>query len=243
MGKPNHDNSAPTPAQVVTQIREQIEKGILRPGNRLLPERDFARQLGVSRASLRSGLRALTTIGLLRVRHGVGTFVAEGPPAIGSEPLTLLGALHGFTIGEIYEARRLLESLLAGLAAERAGSEHLAPMADELTNMYAAFDDPRQYLVHDIRFHRAIASAAGNPILATVLEMVSSMHFELISQTIDRARDSRELTEMHLRIYRAIRDHRPDDARAAMDEHILESQRGYERVAALEKKAQSKKRK
>lgn len=226
----------PTSAQVVTQIHRLIRKGELRPGDQLPPERDFARQLGISRASLRSGLRELTTIGLLKVRRGVGTFVAEGPPAIGSEPLTLLGALHGFKIDEIYEARRLLETLLAGLAAERAASEHLAAMADELTSMYDSFDDPQQYLLHDIRFHRAIAAAAGNPILATVLEMVSSMHFEMISQTIDRARDAKELTEMHLRIYRAIRDHNPQEARRAMDDHILESQRGYEQATAAGRK-------
>lgn len=218
----------PTPDQVVGRIQELIEEGSLKAGDRLPPERDFARELGVSRASLRSGLRNLTSIGVLRVRRGVGTFVAEGPPAIGSEPLRLLGALHGFKIGEIYEARRLLEALLAGLAAERARSEHLAALADELTSMYDCFDDAQKYLVHDIRFHRAIAEAAGNPILATVLEMVSSMHFEMISKTIDLARDPKELTEMHVRIYRAIRDHKVGDARAAMTDHILDSQRGYE---------------
>lgn len=226
----------PTSAQVVAQIHRLIEKGELRPGDQLPPERDFARQLGISRASLRSGLRELTAIGLLKVRRGVGTFVAEGPPAIGSEPLTLLGALHGFKIEEIYEARRLLETLLAGLAAERAGSEHLATLADELTNMYDSFDNSQQYLLHDIRFHRAIAAAAGNPILATVLEMVSSMHFEMISKTIDKARDARELTEMHLRIYRAIRDHDIRKARQAMNDHILESQRGYEQATAAGRK-------
>lgn len=222
--------------EVVAKVLDKIKEGSLSPGQYLPPERDFAIELGISRASLRSGLHALTKIGVLHSNRGVGTYVAEGPPKIGSEPLKLLGELHGFKPDEIYEARRLLETLLAGLAAERAGSNHLASLADELTSMYASSDDSKQYLEHDIRFHRAISAAAGNPILATVAEMVSSMHFEMITKHINHARDSRELTEMHLRIYRAIRDHNPDEARAAMNNHILESQRGYKRAMAAEKK-------
>jgi hypothetical protein len=88
----------------------------------------------------------LISMGLLRARRGSGTYITDGPPALVSEPLALLAALHGFTLNEIFEARRSLESLLAGMAAERATGDQLVEMAEVLANMYeavCAVDHPR----------------------------------------------------------------------------------------------------
>ena len=102
-------------------------------------------------------------MGVLRSRQGAGTFVAGGPPTLDSEPLRLLAALHGFSFDHMFETRSVLEVGAAGLAAEHATSEQLATLADEIAEMYANLSDPQEYLVHDIRFHRAIADASGNP--------------------------------------------------------------------------------
>jgi GntR family transcriptional repressor for pyruvate dehydrogenase complex len=217
----------PTAEQVVDQIRDLIERGELHPGDRLPAERELAKQLGISRPSLRAGLRMLVAMGLLRARHGSGTYIADGPPALGSEQLSLLAELHGFTFDQMFEARRVLEVQIAGLAAERATAEHLATIAEEVANMYAALDDPQQYLIHDIRFHRAIAAASNNPILATIVEMVSAVMYDRRRETIGRAHDFKESIEMHQRIYRAIRTHKPEEARAAMHEHLVLAQKAY----------------
>src|SRR5437868_13591157 len=118
--------------QVVIQVRDMMGQGSLKPGDRLPPERELSKRLGISRASLRAGLRFLAAMGVLTSRHGSGTYIAEGPPALDSEPLRMLAALHGFTYEELFEARRLLEVGLAGLAAEHAGDDHLATMAEEV---------------------------------------------------------------------------------------------------------------
>ena len=99
---------------VVQHVRALIERGELRPGDRLPPERELAVQLGVSRPSVRAGLRSLAAIGVLQTRHGAGTFITDGPPTLGSEPLSFLAALHGFTRDEMFEARRALEVGVAG---------------------------------------------------------------------------------------------------------------------------------
>jgi GntR family transcriptional repressor for pyruvate dehydrogenase complex len=214
-----------TTEQVIAQVRELIRRGKLRPGDRLPGERELAKRLGVSRPSLRAGLRSLAAMGVLETRHGAGTFVADGPPALDSEPLSLLAALHGFTPDEMFEARRVLEVGLAGLAAERATSEHQAEMAEEVAEMFAALDDPQRYLVHDIRFHRAVAAASGNPILAALMGMVSEVLYERRRETVARARDLKESAEWHRKIFRAIRAHNPEAARAAMSEHLTLAQR------------------
>ena len=213
--------------QVVEQIRALIGSGQLRPGDRLPAERELCKQLGISRPSLRAGLRMLVAHGVLRARHGSGTYVADGPPSLDSEQLSLLAALHGFTFDQMFEARRVLEVQVAGLAAERATAEHLATIAEETAEMYAALDDPQQYLIHDIKFHRAIASASGNPILATLVEMVSAVMYDQRRETIGRAHDFKESAEMHQRIYRAIRSQKPDAARLAMHDHLALAQDAY----------------
>jgi len=216
------------PEQVVTHVYDSIKRGLLRPGDRLLPERELARQLGINRTSVRAGLRSLMAMGVLQAKHGSGTYLSTGPTSLGSQALELLAALHGFTQDEIFEARRHLEELMAGLAAERATSEHLATMAEELANCFSTLDDPPQFLLHDIRFHRALAVASGNPILATLTGMVSAMHYERRMQTLSTAAILRAGADMHQRIFRAIKARNPQEARNAMREHILQAQQLYQ---------------
>jgi len=212
--------------QVVIQVREMIQQGKLKPGDRLPSERELAKRLGISRASLRAGLRFLAAIGVLTSRHGSGTYIAAGPPALDSEPLNMLAALHGFTTEKMFEARRLVEVAVAGLAAENATDDHLRIMAEEVTETYAALDNPQEYLVHDFGFHRAVAGASGNPILATFMEMVADILYQRRCKTIGRSRDLKESVEMHRKIYRAIRARNPDKAREAMSEHLILAERG-----------------
>ncbi len=135
----------------------------------------------------------LPQMGVVQSRHGAGTFIRSGPPVLGSEPLSFLAALHGFTRDEMFEARRVLEVGVAGLAAERATGEHLASIAEEITSMCASLEEPHAFLRHDIRFHRAVATASGNPILASLVEMVSALFYEQRRKTAGRARDLREI--------------------------------------------------
>jgi GntR family transcriptional regulator, transcriptional repressor for pyruvate dehydrogenase complex len=206
---------------VVDAIRGQIERGQLRPGQRLPPERELAARLGVSRPSVRTGLRTLATLGIVRTRHGSGTYVTEGPPRLDARPLRMLSALHGFGAEHLHEARRLLEISVAGLAAQRAGGEHLTVMAEQVSGMFASADDPQGFATHDARFHRAIATAGGNPILGSIVEMVTRLFFEQSQSLSDRnADDLRSLALLHRSIYHAIRSRDAERARREMAQHL-----------------------
>jgi GntR family transcriptional repressor for pyruvate dehydrogenase complex len=103
---------------VVNHIHSLIENGTLQPGDKIPPEREFARSLKISRASLRTGIGYLAAMGVMKVRHGVGTFVADGPPEFAKGSLRLIGALvragvpaemhifqqgpHGTALGQSY---------------------------------------------------------------------------------------------------------------------------------------------
>src|SRR5437870_1283421 len=209
--------------QVVGFVRDLIDRGRLRPGDRLPAERDLAIQIGVSRPSVRAGLHALAAMGVVQSRHGSGTYIPDGPPSLGSEPLSFLAALHGFTREEMYEARRLLEVGAAGMAAERATPDQLATLADEVSNLFAALDDPIRFLVHDITFHRSVAAASGNPIIGALVEMVSALYYERRRETARQAsdRDLKEAAELHRRIYQALRARDPQAARNTMNDHLI----------------------
>jgi GntR family transcriptional repressor for pyruvate dehydrogenase complex len=206
--------------QVVDHVRALIASGALKPGDRLPPERELARTLRISRSSLRAGIGFLAAMGVLKSRHGAGTFVSSGPPALDSSSLTVLGALHNFQPRQMFEARLVIESAVAGLAAERATGEDLAELSEEVAEMYASIDDPQEYLIHDVRFHRTVSRAAGNPILGTLMETITASLYDTRRLTVDNAVDLKESAEMHREIYRAIRSRNPNMARQAMERHL-----------------------
>lgn len=217
--------------QVVNHVRSLIENGTLQPGDKIPPERELARTLKISRASLRTGIGYLAAMGVMKIRHGVGTFVADGPPDLGKASLSFMGALHGFQSWQMFEARIILESNLAALAAERGKEEHHAALAEEVAEMFADVGNPSDYLIHDVLFHRIIAQASGNPILAAIMETITSSMYDKRRKTVERAIDLRESAEMHREIYRAIRSRKPQDARQFMEQHLRMAQtaQGMER--------------
>jgi GntR family transcriptional repressor for pyruvate dehydrogenase complex len=214
---------------VVAHVRQLIDRGALGPGARLPAERDLALQVGVSRPTVRAGLRTLGALGVVRSRRGSGTYIPEGPPTLGAEALSFLAALHKFTVDDVYETRRILEVGAAGLAAERATAEQLATLADEVAGLFASLNDRQVFLVHDINFHRGIAAASGNPIIASLVEMVSALYYERRRATAERAvdRDLHAAADAHRRIYQAIRGKDAARARQLMHDHLVEA-RAYQ---------------
>jgi GntR family transcriptional repressor for pyruvate dehydrogenase complex len=228
-----HDVSDSASA-VVTHVRQLIDRGALGPGARLPPERDLALQVGVSRPTVRAGLRTLAALGIVRSRRGSGTYIPDGPPTLGGEALSFLAALHKLTVDDVFEARRILEVGAAGLAAERATADHLATLADEVAGLFASLNDRQVFLVHDINFHRGIAAASGNPIVGSLVEMVAALYYERRRITAERAvdRDLRDAADTHRHIYQAVRAKDADRARRLMDEHLLRA-RSYQAKEAL----------
>lgn len=213
-------------ALVADHVRQMILRGDLRRGQKLPPERDLVQTLGLSRTSVRAGLQLLANKGVLVIRHGLGTFVADGPLVLDSEQFHFLSALHGFSRADMFEARRSLESTVAGLAAERVTGEDLAAISDAVTGMFVSVGDPLEFLGYDLAFHRAVAAASKNPILASLVEMVSGMFFEVRKKDTGRSdRDLQAVAEVHWSIYQAIRDRDPAAAARRMMEHLISAER------------------
>ena len=164
-------------------------------------------------------------MGVVRSRHGSGTYIPTGRRCSARTASFLAAArLHA---RRNVRARRILETEAAGLAAERASSEHLATLAEEVAGLFANRDNPNLFLVHDINFHRSVAEAARNAIVGALVGMVSALYYERRRETAVLAsdRDLRDAAEAHRRIYQAIRARDAEAARRAMNEHLLQAAR------------------
>ena len=213
--------------QVVSFVRGLIERGELRRGDRLPAERDLATQIGVSRPTVRAGLRALAAMGVVQSRHGSGTYIPDGPPALGSEPLELPGRaarLHarGDVRGAAHPRGRRRRPRRR---ARRPISWRRSPKRSRASSRRSTIRSV--FLVHDINFHRSVAAASGNPIVASLVEMVSALYYERRRETAARAsqRDLRDAAEMHRRSTRRSARATPTGARQAMHEHLLQASR------------------
>ncbi|MCU0252543.1 MAG: FCD domain-containing protein [Vicinamibacterales bacterium] len=211
--------------QTVAHVRGLIERGDLRPGDRLAPERELVRRIGVSRSSIRVGLHTLAAMGVITIRQGAGAFITAGPPTLVSQPLALLTVMHDISLASQYEARQMIEGSAAALAAERATGDQLAAISDEVIGMYSTLAEPRAFFRHDAGFHRAVAAGANNRVLGALIDMVASLHDQQRPATIDS--DGAGLlstADLHRLIYVEIRRRNAEGARAAVAAYFRHAQ-------------------
>ncbi|MGA3487399.1 FadR/GntR family transcriptional regulator [Micromonosporaceae bacterium DT55] len=164
----------PAYQQVADQLRELVMRGKLAPGDRLPAESELASIFGVSRSTVREALRALTSRDLLVTVRGTtgGTFVARVQPHQVSDYLEAsIGLMSGdgMSVGEILEARELLEVPAAGLAAERRTADHLRLMEEALEHEERSRTRGLKFREHR-QFHGVVIAAAHNSLLDVMTE-------------------------------------------------------------------------
>ena len=166
---------------VIEGIKQMLVSGELQRGDRLPIEKDLANRLGVSRGSLREGVRALVAMGVLETRQGAGTYVTRLDAHLLISPIGFVVDLHDAQgVRQIQHVRRVLESEAARNAAQKmTESEILAARAvlDRFaTKSNEADDDGLHHLSMevDVEFHRLIARASGNQVLEALIEALAS---------------------------------------------------------------------
>lgn len=217
--------------EVALQLRELMQQGLLRPDDRLPPERELAKQFGVSRTTVRQALSALQAVGLVESQVGNGTFT-RGDPAI-LNVTSLASALRAAqaSLIEQLELRSILEPQVARLAAVRATSSDLADLERYLVEQKAHTSDP-SFIEADSSFHLVIAGATKNGLL---VKMVQGIH-ELLRESRELSWQAhggvRPLAE-HQRIADAIKQHDGGAAYNAMMDHVVAVERlSLEAIAA-----------
>lgn len=210
--------------ETVDRIARVIKARLVRVGDQLPPERELAKQLGISRSTLRGALRILEDAGYLEVRRGRrgGTFVARWPEIPRAKERRVILNRIRHEIPAILDFRRAIEPTAAELAAERATAAEVRGLSQLLTAMRGAERNFTVYRAYDAKFHIGIASAAKSPlILDSVIRLQTSLT-EVLDLIVHHSQEVlRHSTEYHWQILEAIRQHKPDKARQLMLDHIL----------------------
>lgn len=214
--------------EVVDGVRRMIVDGELGPGDRLPVEKDLAERLGVSRGSLREGVRALTVLGVLDTRQGDGTYVTSLDPARLMSSLQFVVDLHGDTSARPFHAvRRVLEVEAAGLAAHHITPEGVAEARAVLDGVAAVLAeepvDHEAFMAADVAFHRIVAAHAGNPVLEALVEALEG---RTVRERRWRSRheagvEARTVRD-HEAVWRALAAGDAEAARVRMAAHLLD---------------------
>ena len=213
--------------QIAGQLRTLIGKGEYKAGARLPAERDLARQMGVSRPSVREALIALEVGGLVEVRIGSGVYVLERPPA--PAPVAALPEDSGPF--ELIAARSLVESECAALAAKHATRTQVRAIEEALDHMAAEHERGVMPLGADREFHLRIAEASGNSALGLVVRTLWEQRTGPLFRRLEHHYDTPTLWQVALREHRqivaAIARHDTAGARSAMRRHMNQSAKRF----------------
>lgn len=220
----------PLAVRVAEEMLEAIGSGQFRPGEQLPSERELGLQFGVSRTVIREAVRSLHAKGVLDVSPGRGAHVSEVSSSRVTEALELY--LRGAQSQEILlpahiaEVRETLETRLVEIACERATDEDLAALARE-HDLLAKATDPETAATHDAEFHRRLAVATHNALYLTLIESINAaMRTIRINSFKVEGRLAEALAE-HEAVLNAVHARQAAASRAAMQYHLVDSQRFY----------------
>ncbi len=216
--------------RVVNEIQRVIMSGQLEPGMKLLPERELADELGVSRTVIREAVRILVAKGLLETKPGVGTIVRQVTSDQIVEPLSLLLRTQeeGISIEHLHQVRRMLEVEIAGLAAVQATPDDIEELTGILDNMETVLDIPEAFVTVDADFHRGLAKTTHNPFLIILLDSIRDLMQE-VRLLATRHPDLRQkVMPDHRKILERVAANDPEGARQAMEEHLEHARRFQE---------------
>jgi len=204
---------------IVQQIKNQIKKGILKPGEKLPSERKLAELLGVSRASVREAIQALAFSGYLEVIQGKGTYVLEIASKY-DEIVNFFSGFSNYSLDYLMEARIMLEGEFARLAALNASQEEI-DLIEKIFNEIDSSKDLNSFVVKDLEFHLTIAKATHNPFMNGLMKIIGEMLYKETEKIIYLSKDTKEHTiKILYNLVKTIREANPEEAKKWMIEHI-----------------------
>jgi DNA-binding FadR family transcriptional regulator len=198
---------------------DTIRAGRFPPGQVLPAERDLAKQLGVSRSSVREALIALEISGWVEIRVGNGVFVRSSLPETTAPPST-----DDVSAEDLLKARQVIEGELAALAATEATDAQLRALADLATRMAQKLTDDKTFHTLDMQFHVLIGEMTGNPLLTEVVEQLWAKHYSPTFLRLEQHYAHTDLAMVwdrdHQAIVSALMRREPGSARTAMRRHL-----------------------
>lgn len=209
--------------EIIRQVEQAIYSEKLLPGDRLAPERELAEQFGVSRITIRDALRVLESNGLIEIKVGAngGAYIREPNLDSFSSSLNSMLKFKKATLIELTEARKIIETATAELAAERATPqdlENLRELVEAAKEAHKSGD--LYYMPHSVNFHSALAKAAKNYILELTVSSFRTLFFNVLEKLMPTRDMAEKAQEDHWGIYEAVKAGNGELARELMSKHL-----------------------
>jgi GntR family transcriptional regulator, transcriptional repressor for pyruvate dehydrogenase complex len=214
--------------QVAEQLAGQIAEGRWRPGDKLPSESELCATLRIGRSTLREALKSLAFIGLVQMRPGEGTYVLNGTQML-VDRIRARGVLRNEKeLEDVSEARLILETELAALAAERLEPADLERLDQLMEDMKGTIEsNGRDYAELDVEFHLAIATCSKNQVLHELLMPIRGVLQEFIAKSQELPGLRADAHDHHTKILAALRQRNPERARRAMRAHLHTCQKAF----------------
>lgn len=194
------------PEQIATQLRRDILRGVLPPGT-AVKERDHAAEMGVSRTPLREAIRMLAKEGLVQLRPARSPIVAR--PSFEDVAQNI----------EVMSALEVLSARLACARASDAQIDGIAALAEHMSQNYDSLDMMDVFEI-DMRFHLAIAAAAGNPVLSDTHQALVARLWRARYLSASRKRSRDRVIRQHSQIVAALRGRDAEEVAAHVQAHL-----------------------
>jgi GntR family transcriptional regulator, transcriptional repressor for pyruvate dehydrogenase complex len=209
--------------QVFEQLRELIFRGEIKPGDKLMPERELSEALNVSRTSVRDAIRKLVVMGYLEQKQGQGTFV-RSPEDMEKSPLALAMESQNASLIDLLEVRMGMECNAAALAAQRADPEDIRLLERSIAQMRREVNGGNLGNEPDVSFHMAITYATKNPLHVYLMKNMFDFLFvgikEYLRHLYEEPGNIPEILKQHTAVVEAIKSGNPETAYKAMKNHI-----------------------
>lgn len=222
--------------QIINYILDQISQKKLKPGDRLMNERAFSEELGVSRVPLREAISALSMVGILEARQGDGTFVKHYDARMLAKVMHIYSVLDDISMRELFEVRAMIEVQTLNAAIRCATEEEIARVGRELEHfdnysrdmgdLYGRKEEGLKTYVALNRFHGAIAEVTHNRFLKQFMDsiwyMAEEYHILAIEHQSNISDCLRNAQEEHRAIYGALKDRDVERGRMLMYHHLMD---------------------
>jgi GntR family transcriptional repressor for pyruvate dehydrogenase complex len=206
--------------EITSRLLLLIRERQLVPGEKLPPERELAAIMQVSRPVLREALRALAIMNVLEIRHGAGTYITSLEPKRLVEHLDFVFSLDDSTFLSLFEARKIVETGVVTLAAQRISDGDLEELDKCLADGISHVNDIPRFVEADLRLHEIVNRAANNPMLSRFMDSIGALSRASRMRTVEIRGVREETIEHHKQIVTALRAHDPQAARKAMANHL-----------------------
>jgi GntR family transcriptional repressor for pyruvate dehydrogenase complex len=210
---------------IAESIKNDIIKGIWKPGDRLPGEYELANYYEVSRFTVREAIKRMSSTGLVTVEHGIGTFVNTVAPDSYMKPLLPLIALSDTDMLTICEARQPIEVQSIALCTMRATDDDILKMKDIYRQMQEVMqkEDYDAYHQIDLAFHKTIAQASRNMIIYTIMEMLQDFLRAQMTEVFSAPNSKMRSLERHRAMIEAIEERNVEMGKLLMSQHIQDS--------------------